>query len=87
MYQTIQVNGKTYQEVRQLKNNSKALAHAIIIIETYGAGLFNVPKTRQLRDDIYIVEEFGKIERKVSNLSKWERDVVVFEFHQKYKEV
>lgn len=68
-----------------MSNNSKALAHAIVMIETYGAGLFNVPKTRQLRDDID--EEFGKIEQKISKFSKWERDAVVFEFKQKYKEV
>jgi hypothetical protein len=83
----IEINGATYEPIvteRKNKLRMSTMAYAALMTATsmYGGGF-----GRKLRDGINIVQEFELIQQKKSKLSKWERDQVVRQFNNAYKQV
>lgn len=85
----IEVNGIKYQKiehkpVRTSKASSKLLMMALMF---GGLGLYNSGIKKTQLPDINIVNEYGLIQRKKSNLSSKERDSVVYQFERQYKQI
>lgn len=85
------VNGILYEPVSQPKRLPNGSIHSTvrdIYLRTY-LELLDITNgseyQRKLDSTIDIIKEFGLIELKKSNLSKWDRDEVVRIFNKKYK--
>lgn len=86
----IEVNGIKY-ESRKSDNSKKPkhLSKMMLVAQMLGgfSQYGSSDYTRELPSGINLIDEYGKIQRKESKLSRWERDKIVRMFEKKYKSV
>lgn len=96
---TITVNGEKYEPTPKFKQklkHNKNINNALLsggnniylpffyeFFHEYGVSRY----TRKLPDDTDIIKEYGRILLKISTLSKWERDEIVFVFERSFNKI
>ena len=86
---TIEINGIKYQQKEHEKRKpmSKTLMALMVMSEmANGYGMYGNSKPKE-NPKVDIVKEFGLIQQKKSNLSKSERDWVVWQFERNFERV
>ena len=84
----LEINGIKYAKIEKQpkKQMSRSMANVLMIASMFG-GLDDIGgKTRQ-RPNIDLVEEFELVQKKASKLSRNDREWVVFQFNQRYKQI
>lgn len=84
----IEINGVKYQQKEQPKRKpmSKTMATMLMMASAFGAldPYAKKPKEHPIVD---IIKEYGLIQQKKSNLSKSQRDWVVWQFEKHFERV
>lgn len=85
---TIEINGITYQQKEQPKRKpmSKTLMSLMLMAEM-SYGMYGGGNKHKETPKVNIVKEYGLIQQKKSNLSKSERDWVVWQFERNFERV
>lgn len=84
---TFELNGETYtlinpnKPINTLRDSVIASLASMDNMYAYGESYYE----RKLSPNIDIIKEYELIKLKKSNLSKWERDMVVHQFEKTYK--
>lgn len=87
---TIEINGITYQQKEQLKRKpiSKTMAAILMMANAYEyINPYSTPNNQEKQLDIDIVKEYGLIQQKKSNLSRSQREWVVWQFEKTFEKV
>ena len=86
-----EINGIKYTEIKRepRKTINKTLATALIMTQAFA---FLDPKMNPIKEDIsysneFLIKEYELIQNKKSNLSKSQRDNVVFQFERNFKKI
>lgn len=95
----ILVNGEVYEPTPKFKQklkHNKNINNALLsggnniylpffyeFLHEYGVSRY----TRKLPDNTDIIKEYGRILLKISTLSKWERDEIVFVFERSFNKI
>lgn len=86
----ITINGKNYEqkEVQQKKSNlSPKMNMLMMMAMAFSGNSFGGTVKAKGECNVDIVKEFGLIQLKKSNLSRSQRDLVVFQFNKHFVEV
>jgi hypothetical protein len=84
----IEINGVKYQQKEQPKRKpmSKTMAALLMMASAFGS-LDPYAKKPKKTPQVDIVKEYGLIQQKKSNLSKSQRDWVVWQFEKHFERV
>ena len=84
----IEINGVKYQQKEQPKSKpiSKTMATMLMMASAFGS-LDPYAKKPKETPKVDIVKEYGLIQQKISNLSKSQRDWVVWQFEKNFEPV
>ena len=86
----IEINGITYRQKEQPKRKpiSKTMAAMLMMANAYEyMNPYSRPQKSEKQLDIDIVKEYGLIQQKKSNLSRSQRDWVVWQFEKTFEKV
>jgi hypothetical protein len=85
----LEINGIKYAEIEKQpkKQMSSSMARVVMMATMFGAmGGSEVSKTRE-RPSVDLIKEFELVQQKKSNLSRNDRDWVVFQFNKRFKQL